>query len=258
MELRRFLTGRAFPIRPEPEGRFWFHSAPMPDGTRIRSGIAEQETQFISLAEMLAVEPALFEGRRVLDIGAADGFFSVAAAAGGAEAVTAIDCDYVDWPKNIAGLAEAWGADIALETGDFRHHTFSGTFDTVLFLGVLYHLEDAFAAFRKLRDLVAPGGHLVMETQMSGIAHELPIFELASDVYDTVADQALDYADMVGVSNYLFPNLPAVHQLAHMSGFDCRQAAPSAYSERFATRAIFVMQRLAEGERWRPPATNAR
>lgn len=224
----------------------------MPDGSRIRSILDDQDTQYVSFAEMLRIEPDLFKGADVLDIGAADGLFSMAAKAAGANSVTAVDCDYIDWPLNIRDLSDAWNLDLKIETGDFRSTPFAQPFDVVLLMGVLYHLEDPFHAFRVLSKLVRPGGYLVIETQMSKVENDLPILELASDIYDTIADQAIDYINMVGVSNYIFPNRPAMFQLAHMFHFDCRQEGDSQYSARLPSRELFVMKRLPDGERWVP------
>ena len=252
MDLEHFLRGQNFPIRQEPEATSWFQSAPMPDGTRIRCQLDDQETQFTSLGEMLEFDPGLFSGKRVLDIGAADGFFSVGALAAGARDVTAIDCDYVDWPRNITSLAAAWNADVSVLTNDFRVHPFERKYDVVLLLGVIYHLEDPFLAMRNISEIMEPGGMLVIETQLSGAQADLPIFEMASDIYPTIGDQAIDCVDMVGVSNFLFPNTLAMKQLAHMYGFELQQADPSAYSDRFPSRAVFFLRKLGKGERWIP------
>ena len=49
--------------------------------------------------------PDGFVGKTVLDIGAADGFFSIAAAASGASRVDAIDIAYVGSPVNLGFLS---------------------------------------------------------------------------------------------------------------------------------------------------------
>ncbi len=114
----------------------WYHSFELPDGTRIE-GHVSLETLRQRYARFPLPED--LTGRRVLDVGAWDGWFSFEAEKRGA-AVTAID--FVDCPTfrqirgklgskvdyRILDLFEAAGAGL-------------GKFDYVFFLGVLYHLK---------------------------------------------------------------------------------------------------------------------
>lgn len=86
--------------------------------------------------------PTDLSGRRVLDLGCSDGFFSLALARRGA-AVLCIDYR----PKNVNGF----GVMEAVTGLSFDYRQMNlydvtrerlGTFDIVLFLGVLYHLPD--------------------------------------------------------------------------------------------------------------------
>ncbi|MEO0821884.1 MAG: methyltransferase domain-containing protein [Pseudomonadota bacterium] len=253
MSLEDFARTRSFAIAETEPERFWFQSAPFPDGTRIRCALGEQDTQYIALEEIIALDPGLFEEAAVLDIGAADGLYSLMAAHGGARSLAAIDCDYTDWPLNLQALTAAWTLDIDILTGDFRRHDFGARrFDVILFMGVLYHLEDPFSAIRQFRDLLKPGGRLLIETQLSMLETDLPVFELASDLFETAAVQAEGHVDAVGVSNYVFPNRLAMAQLARTYGFSCRWLEPAVYSERFRDRGIFLFEKLEEGARWDP------
>ncbi|HEV2805873.1 MAG TPA: methyltransferase domain-containing protein [Chthoniobacterales bacterium] len=86
--------------------------------------------------------PADLSGRRALDLGCSDGFFSLALARRGAEVVS------VDYrPKNVNGFGVMEA--VTGRSFDYRHMNLFdvtpdqlGTFDIVLFLGVLYHLPD--------------------------------------------------------------------------------------------------------------------
>lgn len=175
----------------------WFHSIDLGGGV-ITPGMksAEQlalETQWLALPSSLA-------GKSVLDIGAWDGYFSFEAERRGAARVVSLD-HYV-WSTNqrafdvyhaaekAAGRLPAspdeapgvWdpltlpgraGFDYAHRrlgsaaepvVGDFMTMDLDrlGTFDITLFLGVLYHLKDPFAALRRLRQVT--GGVAVIET----------------------------------------------------------------------------------------------
>ena len=51
---------------------------------------------------------------------------------------------------------------------------------------------------------------IYLETQMSAIQSDLPIFEYASDIYRTVAHQDKPFLRGIGISNHLFPNEHAI------------------------------------------------
>ncbi|WP_274628424.1 DUF1698 domain-containing protein [Arvimicrobium flavum] len=123
----------------------WFHSMEFPDGGRT-SGIKP-------LATLKREAEAIFRhgvgGKSVLDIGAWDGFFSFEAERRGASRV--LSTDWFCWG------GPGWGTKAGY---DHAHRRLSsrceslevdlfglnpqahGTFDVVLFLGVLYHLKD--------------------------------------------------------------------------------------------------------------------
>ena len=99
-------------------------------------------------------------GKRVLDIGANDGFFTVAAIMAGAQEVTAMDVQWGTWPKNIQYASEIWKVAPNIITADFRVYDFRQRYDVIFFIGVLYHLEDVFGCMIKLRELLEDQGAL--------------------------------------------------------------------------------------------------
>jgi tRNA (mo5U34)-methyltransferase len=165
---------------------FWFHSIDL--GGTVSPGLKSLETLDREWQQMRL--PAL-SGKRVLDIGAWDGYFSFRAEREGAAHVVALD-HYV-WSLNLpaqqayyreckaAGVdpvqyherADLWdpvtlpgkagfdtahralGSRVEPVVAEFATTPLEplGTFDVVLFLGVLYHLEDPLAALRRLRTL---------------------------------------------------------------------------------------------------------
>lgn len=228
-------------LTPSPNQQIWWHAMPLPDGSRIDSVHPDKDLQ-LKMWHALGIAPEEISGKKVLDIGAADGFFSIAAHIAGADAVTSIGtADWSTWPHNIELASKAWDARIEIVTGDFRTHEFARRFDVILFLGVLYHIEDVFGAMKLLHALLVNGGSLYIETQMTRIASELPLFEYASDMYPTIAPQDKPALRATGISNYLFPNEAAMLNLAHSYDFDCRMldGTDNRYTLENPTRRMF-------------------
>ncbi|MCA1686270.1 MAG: DUF1698 domain-containing protein [Planctomycetia bacterium] len=204
-----------------PNGRDWWHHMPLPDGTRVRGANPDEDYQFKKWATLGIPSAGGLAGRSVLDVGANDGFFTLAALSAGARTATAINSD--DWdtyPHNIRFAADAWGLRPDVVTADFRTHPFGRRFDVIFFFGVLYHLEDVFGCMKRLRDLLEDQGTLYLETQMTKIRSDLPVFENASDLYPTTVPQGKKDLDRGGLSNYLLPNEHAVRNLAFSYDFE--------------------------------------
>jgi hypothetical protein len=111
----------------------------------------------------------------------------------------------------------------------------------IFFLGVLYHVEDVFGCMRRLGSLLAEEGTIYLETQLSAVACELPIFEYASDTYATVVRQERSALNAVGLSNYLVPNEPAIRNLADSYGFQCVSLTGprNRYTQDHPTRGLY-------------------
>jgi tRNA (mo5U34)-methyltransferase len=176
----------------------WFHSIELAPNVvtpgRKSAELLQQELARIALPDL--------RGKSVLDIGAYDGFFSFAAERLGASRVVALD-HYV-WSTDMAGYLKDWresqqtgralppphlsrhfrpdelpgrkpfdlahralGSKVEAVVADFMTTDLSklGMFDVVLFMGVLYHLEEPLTAVRRLRAVTAPGGLAVIETE---------------------------------------------------------------------------------------------
>jgi tRNA (mo5U34)-methyltransferase len=132
-------------VRPSRRGRDfsqelyrkgWYHSFLLPDGTHLEGILPLNALQWRWSRYPF---PAILNGKRVLDIGAWDGWFSFEAERRGAQ-VTAIDC--VEVP-NFLDIHRRLGSRVDYRILDFYElpEAHLGTFDYVLFLGVLYHLK---------------------------------------------------------------------------------------------------------------------
>jgi len=154
----------------------WFHSFEFPDGTRVTGTKSLQTLQ----AEADAIFRHGVKDRRVLDIGAWDGFFSFEAERRGARSV--LSTDWFCWG------GPGWGTKAGY---DYAHRKFSsrceqleidlfdldpvkhGTFDVVLFLGVLYHLPDPLGGLRKAAAMAS--GQLIVESATSHNRETAPL-----------------------------------------------------------------------------------
>ena len=132
----------------------WWHSFELPDG-RVLEGV----NPIFSLKERIGQFPIPedLRGKRVLDIGAWDGWFSLEMERRGAQ-VVAIDC----WDnERFRYLMRVFESKIDYHIIDLYELTPArfGTFDVVLFMGVLYHLKHPVLGLEKAlamsHDLVA-------------------------------------------------------------------------------------------------------
>jgi Methyltransferase domain len=219
----------------------WWHSLPLPDGNRISGHHHDKDIQFKMWRAMEIADDGGLSGKRVLDIGANDGFFTLCAAMAGAQQVTAIDKDWSTWPQNIQYASGAWCVKPEIVTGDFRSWRYRNRYDVIFFLGVLYHLEDVFTCMKILSALLEDHGVIYIETQMSLIESHLPVFEYASDIYPTVAIQEKASRTAVGISNFLFPNEHAMRNLAYSYDFEFKSlnGPHNVYSKEYPSRQFF-------------------
>ena len=194
-------------LRARVEALRWYHTIDFGQGLRTH-GV--DNTPF-RLARLEL--PASLTGRTVLDVGAWDGFFSFEAERRGAARVVA--ADHYSWHGG--GWGTKAGFELARETLGSRVEDVDidvmdlspeqvGTFDLVLFLGVLYHLPHPLLALERIasvtRDL------LVLETvvDMSGFGRPAMAF---------YPDRELNNDP----SNWWGPNVEAVHAMLKTVGF---------------------------------------
>ncbi|MEM1344429.1 MAG: DUF4214 domain-containing protein [Pseudomonadota bacterium] len=187
----------------------WFHCIQLPDG-RITDGMRAHDA-LMREAEVILSIP--LEGKSLLDIGAWDGFFTFEAEKRGAGPILSVDHHCWSGPE--------WGTKAGY---DFAHAAFAskarskdvdlvdldpnveGTFDVVLFLGVLYHLEDPYGGLKRAAAMARET--LVIETVTACNTFDQPVlrhFEGNSLNYDP--------------TNFFAPNTACLRSMLTELGF---------------------------------------
>lgn len=257
-------------IEAHPE---WYHSIELTPGI-VTPGRAplrnwEKELRNLRLPDL--------RGKSVLDIGAYDGFFSFAAERLGAARVVALD-HYV-WSTDMVGYMRDWreardkghtisaphqsrhwqpdelpgrrpfdaarkllGSKVEPVVADFMEMDFKelGSFDVVLFLGVLYHLKDPFAAIRQLANATCADGLAVIETEATeipgagnrAICEFFPSQELNNDA-----------------SNWWAPNARSLSGMCRAAGFQEAQKLPSSSPTTLVRRIARFVKRMMVASR---------
>ena len=151
----------------------WYHTIDLGSGI-VTPGIDDTPQRLARLNL-----PQSLEGLTVLDIGAWDGFFSFECERRGAARVVATD--YYSWHGggwgNKSGFQLARDAlgsrveDVDIDVMDLTPERI-GTFDLVLFLGVLYHLHHPLLALEKVA--AVSGGTVIVETVVDMVGLSRP------------------------------------------------------------------------------------
>ncbi len=214
----------------------WFHSIDLGQGVRTK-GLSELSLPLHQLPS--------FAGKTVLDIGAWDGYYSFLAEREGASRVVALDhyawgVDFVargaywsecfargELPDHSRDLTDFWRDDLPGRRGfEFAHRVLGskvepvladfatvdldrlGTFDVVLYLGVLYHMKEPLTCLERLRRVTA--GVAVIETEavlVRGYEH--------TSLLQFYAGGEL----RVDFGNWYVPNIEALRSLCRAAGF---------------------------------------
>lgn len=149
----------------------WWHQIEVAPG--IVTPGDDSNRMKLPILEELGLSHSL-HGKRVLDIGCSDGFFTFEAEKRGGEVVA---IDFV--PETYSGFATA--RRILDSRVTYRMDNVYnlepegyGTFDVVFFLGVLYHLRKPLAALDAIRSVMKPGGELYVGTMLIDEYVQLP------------------------------------------------------------------------------------
>jgi FkbM family methyltransferase len=215
---------------------FWWHTID------LGHGVVTPGRKAASLeGELLSLRLPDLVGKTVLDIGAWDGYYSFETERRGARRVVALDhfvwsidvdaCpvpadsrhlpppdapgvwrpDTLPGKRGFDTTCEALGSNVEPMVADFMatDPATIGTFDVVLFLGVLYHLEDPLGALRRLAAVT--GDVAIIETEAIVVRDEgaSALCEFFSD--DQLAGDS---------TNWWAPNLAAIQGLLRVAGFE--------------------------------------
>lgn len=142
----------------------WFHNLHLPDGRQTAPDHPLGDFPAFKWAQIEPALPADLTGLRALDIGCNAGFYSIALARRGAR-VLGLDVDphylrQAEWARERFGLDPERLALERMPVYDLAR--LGGTFDIILFLGVLYHLRYPLLALDVVAEKV--GGLLIMQT----------------------------------------------------------------------------------------------
>ena len=190
------------------ENKGWWHSFELPDGTRI-DGVNGLDGQRLRIAQFPIPED--LRGKRVLDIGAWDGWFSFEMERRGAE-VLAID----NWDNpRFHEARRLLSSRVDYRQMDVYDLTPArvGRFDIVLFFGVLYHLKHPLLALERVcaltTSMAAVDSFILREEHMPGHSIEkLPV--MAYYESDEFAGQT---------DNWVAPTLPCLLAFCRTAGF---------------------------------------
>jgi len=138
------------------------HTVDLGDGLKTPGPpVSAKQRQVIRLIESLDLA-----GKRVVDLGCANGLFALAAEKQGAREVLAVDHTqmYIESLRDlIIPRLESNITPVHRNVMDFKSEEY-GKFDLVVFAGLLYHLRYPFVALKTIRDLLRDDGHLILGT----------------------------------------------------------------------------------------------
>jgi tRNA (mo5U34)-methyltransferase len=208
----------------------WYHTIDLGHGI-VTNGIDNTPERLARLKL-----PQTFAGKSVLDIGAWDGFFSFESERRGAKRVVA--ADYYAWhglgwgtkdgkaPFKLAhSTLKSRVEDVDIDVADISHERL-GSFDVVLFLGVLYHLPNPLLSLERI----------------AAVTREMLVVETVVDMVGITRPAAAFYPDRElndDPTNWWGPNHAAVEGMLKAVGFARVETITPAPSAAFrAARAL--------------------
>ena len=136
------------------------HAVPLYDDLTYRDKFW-RERRYEDLADRIALRSLLpGHGQRLLDVGA--GFGRLVSEFAGWDAVTLVDAS----PAHLAAARQTWARDarVRIERADAYDLPFDdGSFDAVVCVRLLHHIERPAEIFAEFARVLAPGGRLVLE-----------------------------------------------------------------------------------------------
>ena len=149
----------------------WFHTFSLDGGALYTPGVARDHRYRIPIL------PDDLSGKRVLDVGTFDGFYSFLAEARGAERVVAVDNEqYRDWVfarwgveleggEGFRTIAELLDSEVEYRCLDaFELDQLDEPFDVIFCFGILHRVESPLSLLKVLRRRLAGRGYVLLET----------------------------------------------------------------------------------------------
>lgn len=205
---------------------FWYHKIELPGGV-VTSGINPVNASAYRIPEDLT-------GKRVLDVGAWDGYWTFEALKRGAREAVAIDdfSDYLghlkpedrhawksfDLCREALGYSEDRCKRIEISLYDITEEKLGGRFDLVFCFGTLYHLRHPLLGLDKLSSVC--DGQIIVESQTcddfsayrGGIGRGYPGKQMVAEFFPT--------NELAGnVTNWWAPSLSCLAGLVYAAGF---------------------------------------
>jgi tRNA (mo5U34)-methyltransferase len=201
----------------------WYHPI------EIRPGIVTPGVNDARLVLETLDLPADCRGMRALDLGTRDGFFAFELERRGADVVAV---DYVAMADSgFAVAAGLLGSRVTYLQRNLYALTAAdlGTFDIVLFLGLLYHLPDPLGALRIVRELTRQRMYLeTLVMDFGGATDELPLMRFFA---------GSSWAD--DPTNYWGPNVRCVEEMLGETEFAPRHVV------RIGNRCVFECEAVS-------------
>jgi SAM-dependent methyltransferase len=145
----------------------WYHIIKVTDTLSTPGNPLYVPAQNLCLKHLKSID---LRRKRVLDIGCRDGLFSFAAEQMGAAEIVGIDNDLSR--AAVEFLIPFLNSKVRMSQMNlYDLEPQGGLFDVVIFPGVLYHLRYPFWGVRSIRKVMAPGGHLLIETAVLDSLH---------------------------------------------------------------------------------------
>ena len=259
----------------------WFHCIDLGNGV-VTKGDSNEPVSAESFPD--------FSGRSVLDVGAWDGYYSFLAERSGAASVVALDNyawgidfearnDYwtscflagtlpdhdLDltkfWSPDLPGrrsfefAAATLGSKVEPQLGDFTTMDLEalGMFDVVLYLGVLYHMQEPLACLKRIRS----------------VTREVAVIETEAIHFQSLDNESLFRFHSGGdlhtdFGNWFVPTINGLHALCTAAGFSSIQtvigppSAPPISREPIRTRVGRRLGRIPRTDHLSPPSCRYR
>jgi tRNA (mo5U34)-methyltransferase len=178
--------------------------------------------------DLVGLPPSL-DGKSVLDVGSWDGFYAFECERRGAARVLATDS--FAWVSAKAGfelarrLLRSKVEDMDVDVHDLRPERV-GTFDVVLFLGVLYHMRHPLLALERVAAVTRD--HLILETHID-------LLDLPRPAMAFYPGRELNGDE----TNWCGPNPPMIHAMLQTVGFRKVVTYAGPFEMPTSTRMIF-------------------